>query len=331
MLVLLTHAIYANVGSAASSAFARLANNQKHVMMVTGGTRGIGRQACEFLAQVVHRDPRMDASQWTLVVTGRTEAGAQSATERLISDLPGESRGLTVQPLVLDVADAASRDAAVQVLGGILGKGQLDALINNAGIGLDMPWSPPKPPSEQGEVASRTLSTNFLGPLALTFGLISAGLLRTGSRVVNVSAGAGHVALWKLKPKYQNMLLDSSLTTDDVMSMGHEVIAVSQTSGKKGLESTFGCSYVYGLSKLCLSMASRTMAIEHPSLIVNACNPGFVLTDMTKGSAAKAHPAAGAEVVVHCAISKRPEVLKGGSFFKQDLEVMAWDDKSLAR
>jgi len=316
----------------ASSAAAFSSAPGKHYLMVTGGTRGIGRQACEFMVQAIHRDPGIDDTMWTLILTGRTEEKARAAATKLLDDLPGERRDVKVYPLVLDLADPSSRDAAVKTVSSLVGEeGHLYALINNAGVGLDMPWNPPCPPESEGDVAHQTMSVNVLGPLALTAALLAAGLFRKGDRIVNVSAGAGHVALWRVKPEYQSKLLDDGLTVADVESMGREIIETAQAGGKKGLDKKFGASYIYGLSKLCFSMATRAMAAEHPELIVHACNPGFIATDMTKGSMARALPVRGAEVLVHCATSRLGPVLKSGKYFQQDLEVMAWDDRSLAR
>jgi len=304
----------------------------KHYLMVTGGTRGIGRQACEYIVQAIHRDPSIDDSMWTVILTGRTEEGARAVATKLLDDLPGKRREVAVHPLVLDVADPASRDAAVETLRGLIGEeGSLHALVNNAGVGLDMPWNPPCAPETESDVAQETMSVNVLGPLALTAALIAAGLFRKGSRVINVSAGAGHVALWRVKPEYQERLLDDGLTVADVESMSREIIETAQTGGKKALDTKFGWSYIYGLSKLCFTMATRAMAAENPELVVHACNPGFIKTDMTKGSAAMALPVRGAEVVVHCATSRLKQVQQSGKFFQQDLETIAWDDRSLAR
>jgi len=331
MLVALQIAV-AGLYLSASPAAAFSSAPGKHYLMVTGGTRGIGRQACEFMVQAIHRDPGIDASQWTVFVTGRTEEGARAAATKLVDDLVGDKKEVTVSPLVLDVADPASRDAAVETLRSVMGdEGRFHALVNNAGVGLDMPWNPPCPRENEGDVAHQTLSVNLLGPLALTTALIAAGLFRKGSRIVNVSAGAGHVALWRVNPECREKLLDDGLTVADVESLGRDIIETAQADGKKGLDKKFGCSYIYGLSKLCLTMATKAMAAEHPELVVHACNPGFILTDMTKGSAARALPVRGAEVVVHCATSRLGEVLKSGKYFQQDLETIAWDDESLKR
>lgn len=309
----------------------------KHYLMVTGGTRGIGRQACEYMVQAIHRDPSIDAAMWTVVITGRTEEGARAAATKLLDDLPGERRDVTVYPLVLDVADPSSRDAAVKTLSSLVGEeGNLHALVNNAGVGLDMPWNPPCPPETEGDVAHQTMSVNLLGPLALTVALITAGVLRKGSRVVNVSAGTGHVALWRVKEEYRSKLLDDGLTVTDVESMGREIIETAQSGGKKALDKKFGYSYIYGLSKLCFTMATKAMAAEYPELIVHACNPGFIKTDMTKGSAAALPPAKGADVVVHCATSRLGPALQSGKGLFQPRDegmgiLLAWDDESLRR
>jgi len=282
-------------------------------------------------------DPLSDP-RFTVVLTGRDRAAAEAVAADLRQVLPAPRRGVTVlAPLELDVAEASSREAAVEAMGQMTGGGQLEVLVNNAGVGLDMGWNPPCPREEEGEMVERTMRTNFLGPLALTLALAAAGLLRGGSRVVNVSAGVGHIAAHKVRSPLGNLLSNESLTTADVEAFGHEVVEAARSGGKARLEERFGYSHAYGLSKLCLSAATRTLAREHADWTVQACSPGFVKTDLTAGSAAKALPVRGAEVVAHLAISKERWVQGSGKFFNASMtdcgefEVLPWDDRSLIR
>jgi hypothetical protein len=49
----------------------------------------------------------------------------------------------------------------------------------------------------------------------------------------------------------------------------------------------FGTGSSYGLSKAALNMYTMVVARENPKLKVNACTPGFVETDLTRGFATK--------------------------------------------
>merc|ERR1712107_831550 len=120
--------------------------------------------------------------------------------------------------------------------------------------------------------------------------------------------------------------LAPELTTDRVKAMAHEFMDDAQRGGKPELERKWNYSHCYGFSKLCLTTATRTMARENPDLVIHACTPGFILTDMTNGSSAAGTPEQGARVITHLALSTDPNVLESGKFFNQECEVLAWDD-----
>ena len=89
-----------------------------HIALVTGGNRGIGFEVCR---QLTERD-------FVVLLTARDAAKARSAAKKL-------GNVGTVEPLALDVADAASiQKAAAEVVSRY---GYLDVLVNNAGINYD--------------------------------------------------------------------------------------------------------------------------------------------------------------------------------------------------
>jgi 3-oxoacyl-[acyl-carrier protein] reductase len=90
----------------------------KHVALVTGASRGIGRAIALTLAQ----------KGYTVVGTATSEDGASGITDALAEPYGG--RGLR-----LNVNDAAAVDAAVE--GIVKQHGGLHILVNNAGITLD--------------------------------------------------------------------------------------------------------------------------------------------------------------------------------------------------
>jgi NAD(P)-dependent dehydrogenase (short-subunit alcohol dehydrogenase family) len=130
------------------------------VALVTGASRGIGREIASTLA-----------ARGCRVFAGVRGGEAPPGTE----------------PLPLDVTDPASVAAAAEALGARAGR--LDVLVNNAGVLLD-----------QGvevlhldlEVLRRTLETNTLAPLRVVQACWP--LLATGARIVNVSSGGGQLA-----------------------------------------------------------------------------------------------------------------------------------------
>jgi NAD(P)-dependent dehydrogenase (short-subunit alcohol dehydrogenase family) len=143
------------------------------IALVTGANRGIGREAARQLA----------AKGYSVILSARDEAKANAAAE----ELAGE--GGDVKPLVLDVSDPASIDRAAAGLAN--DPGELDVLVNNAGIGSDFGVAGADP---DFDAIQRALDTNFFGAYRLTIALLP--LLRKSSspRIVSVSSGMGGVA-----------------------------------------------------------------------------------------------------------------------------------------
>src|SRR5262245_34980137 len=91
------------------------------VVLVSGGSRGIGRGLAEGFA-------RRGA---TVVITGRDPATLEQAAREI-----GPPGG-TVRPLVCDVADAAAID---RLVGAVLNEfGRVDTLLNVAGVNRRLP------------------------------------------------------------------------------------------------------------------------------------------------------------------------------------------------
>jgi NAD(P)-dependent dehydrogenase (short-subunit alcohol dehydrogenase family) len=137
------------------------------VILVTGATSGIGRDAALRLARAGHR---------VLAGGRRPDALAELATQ-------GE-----VEPLALDVADAASVEAArAEVERRTAGAG-LDVLVNNAGYAL------PGPLEALSDADLRALfDTNVFGLLAVTRAFLPRMRERGAGRVVNVGSVMGRL------------------------------------------------------------------------------------------------------------------------------------------
>ncbi|HEX3275992.1 MAG TPA: SDR family oxidoreductase [Gemmatimonadales bacterium] len=141
------------------------------VMLVTGGTSGIGQAVVEALAR---RGART-------VLAARSESRARA----VIAGIRATQASAEVEYLPLDLADLASvRRAAATFLD--TGR-PLDVLMNNAGVAGTMGLSP--------DGFDLTYATNHLGPFLLTELLRPALEAAPQGRLVNVSS-IGH-----LKPK----------------------------------------------------------------------------------------------------------------------------------
>jgi NAD(P)-dependent dehydrogenase (short-subunit alcohol dehydrogenase family) len=147
------------------------------VVLITGASSGIGRASALRLAR----------SGWTVLAGVRDPA----AGERLIEEADADGH---VVPLTLDVTDAAQIARAAQRIDetpqpGHPGTGRLDALVNNAGIGVGGPLEliPLQELRKQFEV-------NLFGHVAVTQAMLPA-LRRARGRIVFVSSIGGRVAM----------------------------------------------------------------------------------------------------------------------------------------
>jgi NAD(P)-dependent dehydrogenase (short-subunit alcohol dehydrogenase family) len=142
------------------------------VALVTGATRGIGRQVAADLA---------GRGVMVLVSGRRAEAALSTAAE--LTALGGEIRALDIDLDVTQAAAVAAVPAAVRDVAG-----RLDVLINNAAAFVD--WTEVASEADL-DVAGTVVETNLFGPWRLTQVLLP--LLRESPhpRVVNVSSGGG--------------------------------------------------------------------------------------------------------------------------------------------
>ncbi|MCA9783781.1 MAG: SDR family NAD(P)-dependent oxidoreductase [Calditrichaeota bacterium] len=142
-------------------------------ILVTGGTRGIGKDCVRQLAHAGHR----------VLFTARDEtAGAQT-----VSDMA--ALGLECGFVLHEQRDLLRATSVIQETESRLG--QLDVLVNNAGVLLDRDQA-------LGEVSlddfRSTLDVNLSGVLALCQAALPGMRARNFGRIVNVSSGYGQQA-----------------------------------------------------------------------------------------------------------------------------------------
>jgi NAD(P)-dependent dehydrogenase (short-subunit alcohol dehydrogenase family) len=140
-------------------------------ILITGATSGIGRDAAVRLVRGGH-----------LVLAGGRRADALASLAR--------AGGGRLEPVVLDVTDPASVEAARELVERRTGGRGLDVLVNNAGFAL------PGPLEALAERDLRELfDTNVFGLLAVTRAFLPAMRERGQGRVVNVGSIMGRVAM----------------------------------------------------------------------------------------------------------------------------------------
>ena len=145
----------------------------KRIAVVTGGNRGIGFETCRQLAK----------QEIQVILTSRESAKGKAAAEKL------QAEGLDVSYYSLDVTDADSVQRLAQFIKNEYG--QLDILINNAGVLLD---SSDSVLNTKFDTLHQTIDTNLYGPFLLCQSLIPLMEKHKYGRIVNVSSGAGQLS-----------------------------------------------------------------------------------------------------------------------------------------
>ena len=136
----------------------------QRVVIVTGGSSGIGRAAAQQFAARGNK----------VLITGRRPEPIRTAA----------AEHANIVGLVADVA--SPKDAARTIAEAIDRWGRLDALINNAGAGAILPLA-----EVTVERITDILSVNVIGPSLLASAALPH-LEETGGTIVNVSSTFGH-------------------------------------------------------------------------------------------------------------------------------------------
>jgi len=134
------------------------------ITLITGGNKGLGRQAARRLLALGH----------TVYIGARDHERGRAAADELGAHF-----------LPLDVTDDASVEAAVAALTGR--EGRLDVLVNNAGIaGMGLTTE-----GTTAEDMRRIYETNVFGIVRMTRGFLPLLRAATAGVIVNVSSGLG--------------------------------------------------------------------------------------------------------------------------------------------
>ena len=149
----------------------------QRIVLITGGSRGLGRSAALHLADRGH----------DIILTYRSQA---DAANDVVADI--QARGRTAVALALDTAatdtfaDFIAR--VTSALSQTWGRTTLDALINNAGMGLHEPFA-----STREDQFDAIMNTHVKGPFFLTQKLLP--LIANEGRILNVSSGLARFSL----------------------------------------------------------------------------------------------------------------------------------------
>lgn len=236
--------------------------------LVTGANKGIGYEIAAGLG----------ALGYTVGVGARDATRRDEAVARL------REGGVDAFGVPLDVTDDDSVTAAAALVEGRLG--QLDALVNNAGITGGMAQ---QPTTVDLDVIRTVVETNVLGVVRVTNAMLPLLRRSPSPRIVNVSSGVGSLA---------------------------------RQSGSVGEATAGPVAAAYSPSKTFLNavMLQYVRELEGTDVLINAACPGYVATDLN-GFRGVRTPQQGAATPIR--LATLPDGGPTGGFF-EDAGVVPW-------
>ena len=151
------------------------------IILITGASSGIGRDAALKLAGQGHRV--YAAARRTDKLDELREEFAERTEKASGKCKPG-----SILPLALDITDEASIEAAVETI--IQKEGHIDVLVNNAGFGYFGPIE-----TVPIEEARKQLDVNIFGLASLTKKVLPFMRQNGGGRIINISSIAGRITV----------------------------------------------------------------------------------------------------------------------------------------
>uniref|UniRef100_A0A3B4BAK6 carbonyl reductase (NADPH) n=1 Tax=Periophthalmus magnuspinnatus TaxID=409849 RepID=A0A3B4BAK6_9GOBI len=271
------------------------------VAVVTGSNKGIGLSIVRALCKQFEGD---------VYVTARDKTRGEEAVKTLASE------GLKSKFHQLDINDINSIIKAAAFFKDTYGG--VDVLVNNAGIAFKEADTTPFP--VQAEV---TLQTNFFATRDMLTHFMP--LMKPGGRVVNISSFMASRTLNQCSKELQARFRSEDITEDELVELMKRFVEKTKSDQHKedGWPQT-----AYGVSKTGLTVLSmilaRRLSKERPqdNILLNACCPGWVRTDMAGDKAPKS-PDEGAITPVYLALLP-PGATEPHGRFVSDKEVQKW-------
>ena len=176
-------------------------DNAKRAVIVTGAAKGIGRAIVQRLAQ----------NGWRVYAGVRSDADA------------AELRGDNIRPVIIDITEQATIDAAVASIRSELGDYKLGGLVNNAGIAVAGPLEF-LPTSE----LRRQMEVNVIGQVAMIQATLEL-LRESKGRIVNIGSIAGRSAMPMTGPYSASKFALEAITDSlrvELMPWGVDVVII---------------------------------------------------------------------------------------------------------
>mmetsp|Transcript_12351 Transcript_12351/g.19594 ORF Transcript_12351/g.19594 Transcript_12351/m.19594 type:complete len:316 (-) Transcript_12351:140-1087(-) len=232
-------------------------------VVVTGANKGIGLGIVQRL---------LDETKDIYVFLGSRSLERGEAGLKKIVKNDTKSR---VSVLQLDVSDENSIKKAAEAVKTKLGSTPLYALVNNAGVA----------PSDifacgNKESFESTMKVNYYGLLNTTNAFIP--MMGKGGRVVNISSASGPIYVSKCSEEVAKTLTSPKVTLKDIENFYTSCKKLYPCKAEAFTDAGLGSGGPYGISKASVNALTIALARESKGLIVNACTPGFIATDLVK-------------------------------------------------
>lgn len=209
------------------------------IALITGGSRGLGKDSALQLAK----------RGFDVIITYQSKV---TDAQNVIQEI--QALGNKAFAIQLDLSSTTGFDQFTTEVGALLsstfdGK-KLDALVNNAGVGINLPFE-----STTEEALDAMTNIHFKGPFVLTQKLLP--LLNDGSSIVNTSSGlarfsfAGYSAYGAMKAAID------SLSRYQALELGDRKIRVNSVA-PGAIETDFGGGLVRDNAEFNQNIASRT-------------------------------------------------------------------------
>ena len=216
-----------------------MSNNQNKIALITGASRGLGKDSALQLAK----------KGFDIIITYQTK---KEFADQVVKEI--ETIGQKAFALPLDISTTSGFDQFVTEVKDVLdtqfSSAKLDAVVNNAGIGINESFE-----TTTEEILDAMTNIHFKGPYFLTQKLLP--LLNDGSSIVNTSSGlarfsfAGYSAYGAMKAAVD------SLSRYQALELGSRKIRVNSIA-PGAIETDFGGGVVRDISDLNKHLASET-------------------------------------------------------------------------
>ena len=209
------------------------------IVLITGASRGLGRDSALQLAK----------KGFDVILTYQSK---KEAADEVVKEI--ETLGQKAVALPLDISTTAGFDAFVSEVKNVLdtqfSSAKLDALVNNAGIGLNESFE-----ATTEETLDAMTNIHFKGPYFLTQNLLP--LLNDGSSVVNTSSGLARFSMPGYSAYGAMKAAVDALSRYQDLELGARKIRVNSIA-PGAIETDFGGGVVRDISDINQHLASET-------------------------------------------------------------------------